>query len=58
MKQRFQEWYSDQILQQLDGASYIENEELEPIDLFVPILRELGAKWLVEMAKYIANNPC
>ena len=42
LKQKFQEWYSDQILQQLDLSA---------------TNRELGAKWLVEMAEYVANNP-
>ena len=35
----------------------MEDVELEPVDLSLPVLRELGAKWLVDMAAYIANNP-
>ena len=57
LQQKFQEWYSDQILQQLDNASSMEDVELEPIDLSLPVMRELGANWLVDMAKYIADNP-
>ena len=30
--------------------------ELEPINLGMPVL-EIGAKWLVEMADYISDNP-
>ena len=56
LKQKFQEWYSDQILQQLDPSTTA-HQELQPIDLSLPLLQELGAKWLVEMAEYIANNP-
>ena len=36
----------------------IEKEQLQLVDLSLPALRELGAKWLVEMARYISNNPC
>ena len=55
LKQKFQEWYSVQILQQLDLSAT--NQELQPIDLCLPVLRKLGAKWLVEMAQYVGNNP-
>ena len=43
-------------MKQLDGK---ENEtvDLDPISLGLPILRELGAKWLVEMAEYFEENP-
>ena len=36
-----------------------ENEtvDLEPINLGLPVLRELGAKWLVEMAEYFEADP-
>ena len=30
---------------------------MQPINLGLPILRELGAKWLVEMAEYFEENP-
>ena len=56
LKQRFQQWYSDQIFQQLNGK-HDEEVELEPVSLNLPAMRELGAKWLVEMADYICQNP-
>jgi hypothetical protein len=31
--------------------------ELQPINLGLPLLKELGEKWLVEMAEYLASNP-
>ena len=31
--------------------------ELEPLDLSLPVMRKLGANWLVDIAKYIANTP-
>ena len=30
---------------------------LEPVNLVLPMLKELGAKWLVEVANYFAQNP-
>ena len=35
----------------------IEAVELEPINLGLPALKEVGAKWLVDMAAYISSNP-
>ena len=34
-----------------------ESVELCPVSLDLPSLKELGAKWLVEMFEYIADNP-
>ena len=56
LKRRFEQWYSDKIIKQLNGKD-IETTELEPIGLNLATLRELMAKWLVEMANYIAENP-
>ena len=53
LKQRFEQWYSDQVFQQLNGR-HNEEVELEPVSLNLPAMRELGAKWLVEMADYIS----
>ena len=55
IKKKFEQWYADQIIQQLDEDSEVES--LQPVDLRLPILKELGAKWLVEMSEYISNNP-
>ena len=30
---------------------------LGPVNLGLPMLKELGAKWLVEVANYFAQNP-
>ena len=53
LREKFQDWYASKVLQQLDSSVDID-QELQPIDLSLPILRELGAKW---MASYFANNP-
>ena len=57
LREKFQDWYASQILQQLNPSLNIEDQQLQPIDLSLPLLRELGAKWIVEMAGYFANNP-
>lgn len=47
------------MIEQLDGENMddFENVNLQPIDLSLPALKEVGAKWLVEMAEYISSNP-
>ena len=35
----------------------MDNVELQEINLGLPVLKEVGAKWLVNMAEYIADNP-
>ena len=35
----------------------MESTNLEPMDLILLVLNKLGAKWLVKMAKYFADNP-
>lgn len=50
LRRRFEEWYSQQ-------GKDIDSIELELINLGLPILKELGAKWLVDMHKYIEMNP-
>ena len=56
LKRRFEEWYAEQITQQLEGQD-IETAVLQPIDLGLPALKELGAKWMVELADYFGENP-
>ena len=49
LKRCFEQWYLDKIIKQLNGKD-IETTELEPIGLNLTTLKELMAKWLVEMA--------
>lgn len=46
-------------MKQLEGkdTSDLEDVELQPVDLSLAALKEIGAKWLVGMADYINNNP-
>ena len=56
LKRNFEEWYSEKIANQLEGND-IDSIELQPISLGLPHLKELGAKWLVEMAYFISEKP-
>ena len=56
LKRQFEEWYTGQILDQV-GDRDIESVELEAIDLKLGNLKEIGAKWMVNMGNYIASNP-
>ena len=59
LRQKFDEWYTQQVMQQLDGRSEDEIEQcnLEPIGLSMACVMEVGAHWLVQMAAYVADNP-
>ena len=56
LRKKFQIWYSEKLLEQVDDDD-TDVGELAPISLGMPILKELGAKWLVEMSEHISNNP-
>ena len=58
-KRQFEQWYSEQGTIQLEGRdlSDLEAAKLQPIDLGMPVMKEIGAKWLVDMADYIIDNP-
>lgn len=45
-----------QVMKQMEGV-VIETCELKPRDLSLSMLKEVGAKRLVEMAKYFKDNP-
>ena len=59
LKRQFDQWYSEQVMKQLEGQDIddLEMVELQPIDLGLPALKEIGAKWLVDMASYVSENP-
>ena len=56
LKRCFEEWYSGEVMKQLDGKEDA-GTEIQPTSLGLPMLKELGAKWLVQMAEYFADNP-
>ena len=55
LRREFEDWYASQINDQIQGD--IEFAELKPVDLSMPVMRELSAKWLVGAVEYIKNNP-
>ena len=56
VKRCFEDWYSKQPAKQFEGRD-TESINLQPISLGLPVLKELGAKWMVKMAEYFAENP-
>ena len=59
LRRRFDEWYAQQVMLQLEGKSDEEIEvfDLDPIDLSMARMKEVSADWLVQMADYIGENP-
>ena len=56
LNRKFQEWYAEEIFKQLEGLTAT-SRELEPVDLTMPVVKELCSKWIVEMFDYISSNP-
>ena len=40
LKEQFQNWYSEQVTQQLDGEDF-ENVDLEPVELSMAVMKKL-----------------
>ena len=47
------------MVKQLDGKDmdHLLVAEIQPIDLSMQVVKRIGAKWLVDMAEYISDNP-
>lgn len=57
LRQKFQEWYSKKkIREQVGEESDINTVEINPVNMSVPVLKEVGVNWFVQMAKYIGDN--
>ena len=54
LRHKFEEWYATNLISQLKESNL---EDIQPIDLGLPVLKNCGARWLVEAAEYISNNP-
>ena len=50
LRGRFQEWYTSQIVDQLE-------EDTQQVDLRLSIMKPLGTHWLVALYDYICANP-
>ena len=59
LKEQFSMWYSEHLFKQFADQSDepLEDVTLDPVDLSLANMKNIGAKWLVEVAKYIADNP-
>ena len=54
LRRQFLEWYSDQILRQLQQN---ESEQITSIDLRLSVVKHLSAKWLIGAFEYFKSNP-
>lgn len=59
LKEQFSIWYSEQLLKQFEDQSDVPLDDvtLNPVDLSLANMKNIGAKWLMEAIKYIADNP-
>ena len=51
-----EDWYSPKNTKQLEEKD-TDSTNLQPISVGLPVLKEMGAKWMMEMAEYFAENP-
>ena len=57
VRQKFNEWYSEKVAEQLGGGTDVEQQLIQPVDLTGAALKTIGAKWLVQMHEYLQDNP-
>ena len=57
LKHQFEHWYSNKVMSQLQDISDVESAEIKPVNLYMAVVKELSACWLVEMTEYIADYP-
>ena len=53
LRGQFQEWYSEQICQQLQE----DESSPQPVDLRMSIVKPLGAKWMIKLYDYMKSRP-
>lgn len=56
LRKEFQNWYSEKLMEEVEDENS-DIADISPINLGMPTLKELGAKWLVQMSEYISDNP-
>ena len=58
IKRQFNQWYTDQVMKQLGQRDDdLEAAEIQPVEMGLPLMKEISAKWLVDMAQYLSDNP-
>ena len=55
LKDKFNDWYSSQIIRQLDKGTDV--KDLEPVNLRMSATKPLGAGWMVDVYKSIKADP-
>ena len=55
LKDKFNDWYSSQIVKQLDKGTDV--EDLEPVNLKMSAIKPLRAGWMVDVWKSIKADP-
>ena len=53
LRRQFQDWYSEQICQQLQRG----DNAVQPVDLRMSITKPLGAKWMMGLYDYVKSKP-
>ena len=51
MRRRFQQWYSDQIKQQLEMKAH------EEVDTRLSVMKPIVSQWMIDMYNYFKSNP-
>ncbi len=54
LRRQFQEWYSEQICQQIRKGM---EKAVQPVDLRMSIVKPLGAKWMISLYDYMKSKP-
>ena len=59
LRAHFDEWYSREVTKQLDGQELedLEDIAIQPINLSMPVMKEVSARWLVVIVGRISDNP-
>ena len=55
LRRKFQEWYSERVLEQLDQG--IDAKDLQPVDLRLSTVKPFGAEWIMSVFRYFSSNP-
>ena len=51
LNRKFNERYTEQVMKQLENTGdELEDAQLQPIQMGMPVMKEISAKWLVEMS--------
>uniref|UniRef100_A0A1X7UK74 DDE-1 domain-containing protein n=1 Tax=Amphimedon queenslandica TaxID=400682 RepID=A0A1X7UK74_AMPQE len=51
LRSQFQSWYANKIYEQL------KQDKCDPVDLRLTVMKTLGAKWIMELSRYIRSKP-